>query len=167
MNQAIEYLTKRLNNHLKQIFGLPEDIVIAGRLVDSKGSVPMENQNKLVLSIVNITAEEIRPVYGQKVGFAKGEVREQQLVLNLDLLLTANFSNELEAARFLTAGIQIFHEQPYFTKEIDPTLPFELNKVTLEMQNLSLKELEALWGAIGTSMLPAAMYKVRTVQTNS
>ena len=167
MNQVLELLTRQLNNDLKKTFDLSEDIAIAGRLVDSDGNVPVVNQNKLIFSLVNITAEMNRPIYGQKVGFANKELSENQpLFMNVDLLLTSNFSDELETAKFLSAGIQFFHGSSVFNKETDPSFPTELDKVNMEIYNLSLKELNDLWSSIGTSMIPSALYKVRVIQVN-
>lgn len=168
MNQAIQYLTQRLNEQLKLRFGLSEDVVIAGRLINSNGSVPEENQGKVIFSIVNVTSEANRQFYGQKVGFANaGKQETPPLLLNVELLLTANCSDELESAKFLAAGIQFFHECPFFTAETNPSFPAELEKVTVEICNLSLPELDALWSAVGTPMIPSAMYRMRILQTNS
>ncbi len=168
MDQAIEYLTEQLNKQLKLKFGLFEDIVVTGKLINSDGSIPEESKNRVILSIVNITSETNRQFTGQKVGFANASNQETPpLLLNVELLLTSNLSDELESAKFLTAAIHFFHEHSHFTAEIESSLPADLEKVTVEMCNLSLTELDALWSAIGTPMIPSALYRVRIVLTSS
>ena len=167
MDEAIEFLAKQLNQHIKQTFGLSEDMVIVGRLKDENGSSPPQNENKLVLSLVNVTTDVSRPMYKKHVGFASAGMAESQpLFLHLDFLLTANFSKELETVKFLTAGIRFFNDRSLFEPESDPSFPEGLNKITLEMYNLSLKELDSLWSAVGTNLIPSALYKIRVISTN-
>ena len=167
MDHAIEFLAQQLNQHIKQAFGPSEDLVIVGRLTDGNGSIPEENRNKLILSLVNITADATQSFYNKPVGFANAAITESQpLFLNLDFLLTANFSNALETTKFLTAGIRFFHERPNFSTDSDPSFPSDLHKITLEMYNLSLKELDSLWSALNTSIIPSVLYKVRMIHTS-
>jgi hypothetical protein len=167
MDQAIEFLAEQLNQHIKQTFGLSEDAVIVGRLKDDKGLSPPQNENKLVLSLINVTTDVGPRIYNQRVGFASSDtVKRQPLFLNLDFLMTANFSSELETTKFLTTGIRFFHERPDFSAESVPSFPEDLSKITLEMYNLSLKELDSLWSAVGTHLIPSAMYKIRVISAN-
>jgi hypothetical protein len=83
--------------------------------------------------------------------------------LNLYLLFAANHSNYLTALEQLSNVIGFFQAKPFFTPANTPNLPSEVDKLTVELISLNFQELSNFWTAIGSNILPAAIYKLRMV----
>lgn len=83
--------------------------------------------------------------------------------LNLYLLFAANHSNYLTALEQLSNTIGFFQSKPLFTPENSPGLPAGVEKVTMELISLNFQELSNFWTAIGSNILPAAIYKLRMI----
>lgn len=167
IHATINFLAEELSTFLKNELGVTEKRVNVERLVDHNGDEIQENQNKLVFSLTNITSDINKSMYSSKVGFTHGAAQlNSPLFLNIDFLLAASFMNELEGMKFLSSGMKFFHEHSLFNRETNPNLPEGVEKVSVEMCNLSIQDLEATWSAIGARMIPATMYKIRIVTNN-
>lgn len=164
MDEVIKYLTIQLNTYLNNRFGIHESFVTAGRLINQDGTVPTINENKLILSLVNLSKESSIRSYETRVGFASGGAvaTASPLLLNLKVLVASGFLDELEGLKFLTCAIEFFHEHALFEKSSNPDMPDKLTNISIESLNLSLQETDALWNGIGAKLVPAALYSVRT-----
>lgn len=169
MHHAIGFIANELNTALKNQFGTPENIVTVGRLKNLDGSISEENAEKLVLSVVNITSETIKNfTQSRRMGFAgSGEMsKTPSLNLNLSVLVAANFSDELKGLKHLNSAIQFFHAYPDFNQTNSPNLPSETLKIILEPYNLSLQDVESVWGSLGCNSLPGILYNVRVMSAD-
>lgn len=169
MKQAISFLSETLNRHLKNQFGLDEDRVRIGRLINQDGTIPAENNNKLVFSFVNLTQETIKAFSSNQMGFTSRGYQKNQtpLYLNLEILVAAMFDDENESLKFLSGAVEFFHENAFLEKSAQPGMPENVDKITLEIVNLSLQDADAMWSAIGAKAMPSVLYKVRVISINS
>ena len=85
--------------------------------------------------------------------------------LNLYLMFASYFSgsNYQEGLKFLSKTINYFQGQSVFDHQNSPGLDRNIDKLVLDIQNLSIDELSNLWGILSGKYLPSVLYKVRMV----
>jgi Pvc16 N-terminal domain len=85
------------------------------------------------------------------------------IYLNLYVLFTANFADYQQSLQFLSLIIKFFQSHRLFNHQNSPALYSEIEKLTLELVNLSFAEQREVWAALGMSYMPSVIYKVRMV----
>lgn len=165
IQSTLEAITNALNQYLLKKINLDESIVLLNRIVDSNGSIPLSNQNKLVLSLINIEKETAKPYYSgnQKQSDGSYSIENRQERYNLSVLLSANFNDYNEALKFLNAGISFFQTYPIFDKNNFSTLPSNLEKLVFEMDKIDFHQMHNLWTSLGANYQPSVVYKVSIV----
>ena len=125
IDSALSFVKQVLNQQLKNQFGLEADTVIANHLVEANGNPPLANQNKMVLTLINLESETNKQFYGGNRGVQGSNIQQLQPAarFNLDILLTASFDVYNEALKFLSATIAFFQANPTLTKQLFPTMP--------------------------------------------
>ena len=165
---ALNYVTEQLNLFLINRFSVKDTKAILGSIVDESGAIPEENKNKIILSLVNLEHETNRQyaVANQFKG-NKNIQYNQPYNFNIDVLLTASFSNYGEALKFLSESIYFFQAKDVFTQEDSPGLDPQIEKLTIEVIKLDYIEMQNLWTALGTKYMPSVLFKVRMLSFQS
>ena len=166
INLAIQLLAGQLNQYLRRTYNLGEDVVVVSNLLEMDGSVAANVNNKLVVFLVNIEKDAVpfRQVSSHDVGR-----REMQgsapYYFNLYLMMTANFTGNSysEALKFLSSTISFFQKNYVIDHQTAPEMDSRIEKLILDIENLSIQDLSNLWGALGGKYLPSIMYRVRMV----
>jgi hypothetical protein len=104
------------------------------------------------------------PVKGNQYGLIT-----PPLYIDLFVLFFANFNdkNYPEGLGVISRTISFFQQNPWFTRENLPGLDPEIDKLTFEMVNLEMTDLNYLMGMIGAKYLPSVYYKVRVIPFRS
>ncbi|MDF2177197.1 DUF4255 domain-containing protein [Aliiglaciecola sp. CAU 1673] len=170
IGNALTQLATHLNRHLKQSFQLDEDIGLVSCLSDPDGNAVGRANNKILLMVVGLEKENAsasRPSLPDR-GFAGATLHASPLYLNINMLLTANFtgSNYSDALTLLSASIGFFQRHPVFSRQDLPELDASIERLTLEMENLSLQDTSHLWGMLNGHYQPSVLYKVRMICFN-
>lgn len=168
IDASLEFVAKTLNQSLVTGFNLENSIVVLNNLVDANGAAPQKNQNRLVLTLVNLEYETNKQYYG-------GQQRDESSVnrtnppvfFNLDLLVAANFEDYAEALKFLTAAIGFFQENLLLNRTNSPTLPEGISMLKFEIENTPSVKTHNLWTALGAKYLPSIVYKIRHVSVDA
>lgn len=171
IDSAINHISGQLNQFLKSKFDLTEDIVVVSNLMEQDGTVASNITNKLVMFLVNIAKEAV-PCQSASVvprGASRTLIKYPPVHLNLYLLFAGNFSsgNYQESLKFISNTIAFFQGHPYFDHTNTPDLGSGIEKMTLEIENLDIKDLSTLWGVLSGKYLPSILYKVRMVTIDS
>lgn len=166
VNLAVQLLATQLNQYLRRIYNLSEDVVVVSNLLEVDGSVAANVNNKLVIFLVNIEKDTIpfRQVNSHEAG--QREVQSSMpLYFNLYLMMTANFTGNSypEALKFLSSTISFFQKNHVMNHQTAPEMDARIEKLILDIENLSIQDLSNLWGALGGKYLPSIFYKVRMV----
>jgi hypothetical protein len=166
INLAVQLLATQLNQYLRRTYNLNEDVVAVSNLLEVDGSVAANINNKLVVFLVNIEKDSVpfRQVNLHEVG--EREVQSSvPLYFNLYLMMTANFTgnNYPEALKFLSSTIHFFQKNHVVTHQTAPEMDERIEKLILDIENLSIQDLSNLWGSLGGKYLPSILYKVRMV----
>lgn len=169
IKNALVFTKKTLDEHLKNRFHLLEDVSVLNHLVDQEGGAPSKNQNKMVISLINLEHETNKPFVNRysTSGGNKFEAINPSQRFNMDLLFTACFDDYEEALKFLTATVSYFQGCNSFTMKDHPDLPEGLGKLNFHIERLNYTETHNLWTAMGAKYQPSVIYKVGLITFQS
>jgi len=166
INLALQTLAAQLNQHFRRIYDLTEDMVVVSNLMEMDGSVTPNINNRLVVYLTNIEKDSVsaRTLNAQEPG-ERTMQRSAALSFNLFVMMTANFSgnNYAEALKFLSGTISYFQRHPVFTRQSAPDMDSRIEKLVLDIENLSIQDMSNLWGSLGGKYMPSILYRIRMV----
>ena len=167
IDAAINHIAGQLNQFLIRSFDLHEDIVVVSNVLEQDGNVAAHINNKLVVFLANIEKDTspLRQPVAQGAGVDRAVISSPPIYLNLYVMVAAAFSgsNYPEALKFISNAIGFFQRQPMFDHQNTPELDERINKLVMDMENMSLHDMSNLWGVISGKYLPSVLYKVRMV----
>ena len=171
IDSAINHIASELNQYLKRGFDQSEDLVVVSNILEQDGTLSTRVDNKIVVSLVNIEKDSVpfrreSPVSGAT---QRAVVSAQPVYFNLYLMFASCFSssNYKEGLKLISNTIGFFQEQPVLDRNNTPALDKKIDKLILEIENLSMHDLSNLWGVLSGKYLPSIMYKVRMVTYDS
>jgi hypothetical protein len=161
---AIHTIENRLNHYLKNHYNSEEQLVVSGSIVDESGAIPEKNQNKIILSLVNIEQETLHRYEAPKRHKNSGIVHENPpFNFNLLVLVAALHSDYKESLKWLSSAIAHFQSKPVLDHQNYPDLDSRIQKLTIEILNTTLQEMQNLWLAQGAKYIPSIIIKVRII----
>ena len=166
IEKALQFTAKALNQFVKKKFGLDEDIVLTNSIIDQNGSVPIENQNKIIISLIHVEQDTTKQFYNRNQPLASGNYVNAPLSYryNLFTLITPNFDNYSESLKFLDASIQFFQINSMIDASKNAQIPTELGKLEYEFQKgENFMQMQNLWTALGAKYQPSVIYKVKLI----
>lgn len=170
IGKALKFTRDVLDQFLKNRFGLDENIVVLNNVVDSTGASPTANQNKVVISLINIEKETARPFYVKNQRVSNGSYSDisPSEKYNLDLLISANFDDYQETLKFLSAVIMFFQINLCLDSGSSSSMPAGMSRLEYDIEKLSYHQMHSLWTAMGAKYQPSVIYKTRliTIQGN-
>lgn len=170
INKALQFTKNVLDQFLKNRFALDENKVVLNNLIESNGNLPLVNQNKIVLSLINIEKETNKPFYGRNQRLGNGNFSDVNPMdrYNLDLLVSSNFDDYGETLSYLNAVILFLQAYNTLDASFSSAIPAGLNKLEFEIEKISYHEMHSLWTAMGAKYQPSVIYKIRlvTMQAN-
>ncbi|WP_417591675.1 DUF4255 domain-containing protein [Owenweeksia hongkongensis] len=170
IHSAIQFIVNFLNKEIQFAHDVDSEIVVAGSIMNTDGSVSLGLDNKMVLTLVNLEQEKVMKNTGDLNALGKGFGKSAPpIYLDMYLLVSANFdsANYMEALKMLSTVISVFQVNSFFSNRTHPDLDAKLGKLTFEIVNLSSSELSHVWSGMGAKYLPSILYKVRMITFNS
>ena len=163
---AVNHIANQLNLFLKRSFDSAEEIVVVSNLVEQDGQLAGNINNRLCVFLVNVEKDSTaqRP-NGGGGGFTTRVVGYPPVYLNLYVMVAAHYGqgNYAEALKFISATIAFFQGRPILDHSNTPDLDDDIEKLVLDIENLSITDLSNLWGILSGHYLPSVLYKVRMV----
>lgn len=167
IDRAVILVVNRLNQHLRQRFSISDDIVAATNLTDADGRPAPDARNRLVVFVSAIFEEtSARSVQVRSSGASsRAAVSAEPIYLNVDLMFASNFDpgNYLESLKVLSQAIQFFQTTPVFDHVNAPEMDGRLDRLGLEMVNLSTDATNQIWSMHGGRYLPSVVYRMRLI----
>ncbi len=161
--ESLSCLADEINQYFKNKLKTTEDTVILSGIVDQDGTVAIQGENKIVVTLVNVEREILGPNNGPRI--AGGSLTNQTPGLNINLyvLFSAYFKtgNYGEALRFLSFVIAYFQYKNVFTRANTPTLDAGIDKLIFEIASLTPEQLNNIWASLGAKYMPSVVYKMR------
>lgn len=169
IQKALQYTNTVLSQFLKNKFDLDEDKVIINNIIDANGSIPIINQNKIIISLINIEKEALKPYYNRHRGSSEGShpnIAPTQHY-NLYVLMTSYFDDYNETLKFLNAIILFFQANPSLSDSKYSNVPIGLNKLDLVLEKIDYQQMHSLWSSIGAKYQPSVIYKARLISVQA
>jgi hypothetical protein len=141
-----------------------DDWVVLTSVVNPDGSMNLAARDKVVMSLYNISRENIVSTYSPaKAGVDSFGIIQAPIYINLHVIFMANFwtNNYTDGLGAISQVISFFQQNPCFNQANAPDLGPEIDKITMEMANQDTAELNHLMGMLGTKYLPSVFYKLR------
>lgn len=164
IHQVLPAVVNELRAYLESKFGLAEDQVVLGNIVNQDGSLAVDG-NKLVVSLINIARDG-----------SKGSLKDvggndhPPVYVNLYLIFAAVFNQSninsadyLEALKMISGVVSFFQGHNSFDQHNTADFPADAVKVHVEMENIEFRELVNLWSLSGAKYVPSVVYRVRSL----
>jgi Pvc16 N-terminal domain len=164
IQKALQFINDNLNDFLKNKMALKENIVILNNIANINGTVPLQNQNKIVLTLFNLSEEQIIqsrfPISPNSIN----QTRKRNC--SFHLLLSSYFDNYAEALKLLDAAHKYFYENAVFNAISFSNFPAGLENVQISLHSTTAEELHHIWASVGAKYLPSLIYKVRVLHSD-
>jgi len=176
LQNAMQTLRDCTNAYLNNLDSRADPWLVLTSLVDHGGNINQTAQDKIVMSVYNITRETFASSYRPSMPLALGAspsqglpVHSPPLYLNMHVMFMANFTerNYPDGLAVLSRLISFFQQTPVFTAQNAPQLSPKLEKLCLDFENLSPVEVNYVMSMLGTRYLPSAFYNVRMIAFDS
>lgn len=163
IDTALTYVLDELNGYLAARFPGREKMAVMASLTRPDGGAPLEIDNKLILSLVNIE-NEARLASTGFVARERDGRGDTSVRLNLYVMLAASYAgNYGQALNMLGQAMAFFRARPHLDAQGSGTFPASMLQLNMELVSLSMSELHTVWATLGSNYLPSAVYKLRTV----
>lgn len=165
IGKGLQFICDVLNQFARNRFGTSDNMVVLNSLLESSGAVPLANQNKLVLSLINIEKETNKPFYvhSQKTANDNFSAINPFERVNLELLVSSNFDNYADALKFIDTAMLFFQLNPKIDAQTHSAFPEQLHKMEFELVKISYHQMHSLWTAMGAKYQPSVIYLLRLV----
>lgn len=165
IHNVITAIAARLDEHIKNRLSLNEDTVIVSSLVDLKGNLNQDIENKITVFLLNIEEDKV----SKNANTIKKTGVPPAVKVNIHLMFSAHFPNfnYVEALKYISLVIEFFQANISFNSGDTPGFPTSISKVNAELLNISIDEIGKLWGNIGTNYIPSIAYKLKHIHYSS
>jgi len=169
-HNAIQYMRNALNQYLIATFNLDETIVIANRIVDQQGVMPIENKNKVVLSLIHVEQEGAKLFKTisdrlSKENYLADSSPEQYSIY---MLVTSSFDDYNETLKFLDTSMSFFKKNPVIDRNTVTNFPDTIDKLYVEYQHgEDYMQVQNVWTTMGARYQPSVIYKIRLLTAAS
>jgi len=164
IDKTLTFILGEINTLLSNRYQSGENPAVLSSLCNPDGTVPAAIENKIVLSLLNVEREAAAngsswPMRAEGNGFGRVS---PPLGMNLLVLVTACFqTNYAEGLKLLSSVMGLFQGKPGFNAQNTAGFPQGVDKLSVEMVNLTLHEINNIWSVMGAKYMPSVAYKVR------
>jgi hypothetical protein len=164
IDKTLTFILGEVNTLLSNRYRSAEDPAVLSSLSNPDGTVPPAIENKIVLSLINVEREAAAngsswPMRTEGNGFGRVS---PPLGMNLLVMVTACFqTNYAEGLKLLSSVVGLFQGKPSFSAQNTAAFPQGMDKLSVEMVNLSLQEINNVWSVLGAKYMPSVAYKIR------
>lgn len=158
IHQVLPIVVGELNDFFQHRFDSAEDKVVMANIVNQDGTIAIEGENKVVVTLINVERDGSNQMAGN--GGPNPPVH-----INLYVLFGAYFNNNnyVEALKFISGVIGFFQGKNTFNHHNTPMYPSEASQVRMEIVNIDFRELSNLWASLGAKYIPSVIYRMRTL----
>lgn len=160
--EALTCITEELNEYFRDKLSISEEKIVLSGLMNMDGTIAVLGENKIVVTLVNLENETVHKLSSKGNASAFG-TQNPSLQMNAYVLFSAYFStnNYAESLRFISFIIAYFQSKNVFTKSNTPNMDSRLEKLSLEIFDLSTDSLSNMWSSLGAKYMPSVLYKMR------
>lgn len=171
LDLCLDYLKGRMNQSIKGIFDLSDDLVIVSPPVDLDGSQSDKIKNKILIFVSNIEKDSFSKSYRQdyQINNARTAVSSKPLFITMTVTVAANFSTShySDGLKVLSHFLAFFNRHNSFSRQNSPDLPENIEQINMELESIPGDQLNHMWGIFGSHYLPSCLYRVRALIPDS
>ncbi len=163
IHQVLPTIIGELNEYLQSRFGMGDDQIVLGNIVNQDGSLAVDG-NKLVVSLINIERD------GTKGPMTSLGSHRPPVYINLYVIFSGVYSSNninnadyLESLKIISGVISFFQGYPVFDAHNTPDWPDDAGKVQVSIENVQFQELVNLWSITGSKYVPSIIYRFRSL----
>ncbi len=170
--QVLRFLAGQMNAYMEEVIKPSENVsnpIVILENIASMGDDELESTNNILLTLINIY-EEATLKNNPASTLVNNDFTKYQnppVNLNLHLLLTSCMGNYELSLRYLSHAIAFFQGKNIFTRQNsfsdDSSLPDDM-RLILDLQTLSLEQVNNIWSTLGGKQKPFVCYKLRMLQ---
>lgn len=169
INRSVQFLAEEINKYLNLKLPGPDinqpRLVVGNIALAAESTAPKPDvKNKVVLTLVNVEEDKIAR---QQENFVKTSTttvyKSPPLYINFYILFSMNRDKYGDCLDFLSQIMTFFQYQNVFTPISHPSLDDSIQRLIVDMHNVSFEQANHLWSILGGKYLPSVMYKVRQV----
>ncbi len=153
-----------LNQNFKNQYGFTDNKVVISSLLDNSGTVPAELEDRIVCFLLSVDEETTLRNKSSKPLSSGSRFLEKSspLFLNLNLVFCANFKskNYLEGLNYLSQILSFFQNNRIINPGSIQGISRRVERITFELCTLNYDNISQVWSAVGSKLLPSAIYKV-------
>ncbi len=161
---CLNALLTELNSYIKSKIGIVEQKVVLANLVGQDGFPAIEEDNKIVMSLVDIAKEDLGTNAKEYIPQGQGFIaKNPAITFNIYVLFSVHFKTQqmLEGLKYLAMVIAFFQSKAHFTVQNTPLLQQgSLDNISVELMGLNAQEKSNLWGYLGAKYVPSILYKI-------
>jgi len=169
---VLNFLAEQMNLYIEQVKNdsdsIESPVAVLGNIA-RLSEEDLKNKSNILLSLVNISEESTMKNDPGNVIMNNDLVKYDNppVNLNLSLLVTSCMTNYDHALIYLSHVITFFQGKHIFTRQNSVTqvdgLPDSF-KIIIDLQTLSIEQVNYLWSTLGGKQHPFACYKARILQ---
>jgi hypothetical protein len=161
--ESLSCLTDEINEYFRNKLKTAEDVAVLSGIINQDGTVAIQGENKIVITLVNIEKEITGKSNTGRITGGSFANQSSSLNINLYILFSSYFKtgNYTEALRFLSFVIAYFQYKNVFTQANTPKLDSGIDKLIFEMATISPEQLNNVWASLGAKYMPSVIYKMR------
>ena len=166
IEQALQFTKRVFNQYLVNKFGLEEEAVVINRIVDESGGKPVENTNKVVISLIHLDQETNQQFYnkGKKTINGNYVAAQASQRYNLYILIVPSYEDYQEGLKFLNASIQFFQANALLDAEKSSEIPDGILRLDFQLEKGDgYMQMQNLWTALGAKFQPSIIYKMKLI----
>jgi hypothetical protein len=168
IKEVLDTLKGQLDNYLKAVISPYTSYVQISNLLAPDGGIPAFEE-KIFITLFAIDEERTMKsqTFTKQVNGVTTIVNPE-LKLNLNILVTALFSEYEVGLEALSKTITFFQGKNVFNHQNTPELPDSVEAVYLDFVNHSESEQYDVWTKIGAKYQPSVIYRIRmlTIQAD-
>jgi hypothetical protein len=164
IRSTLEVVRRLVNQYLQNLDRRGDDWLALTSVVDHDGSVNESAREKIVMTVYNISRENVISTFPPaQPGNGQFAVVQPPLYINIYLMFMANFTGPTypDGLEAISRVISFFQQTPWLTRANAPDLDPELDKITMELECPGAVEVNYVMGMMGTRYLPSVFYKLR------
>lgn len=162
--ESLTCLAEEMNIFFRSKLKITEDKVIVSAIVNQDGSVAIQGENKVVITLVNMTKEiGVKRDHSTSAAVVGNSARP--ICLQLSILVSCYFTanNYAEALRFLSFVISFLQTKNVFDHSNTPQLDDAIDKLAFELESSEPDRLSNIWATLGAKYMPSVLYKARMI----
>ncbi len=164
VRNALLEIRESLNEFLINRYDIDSDVVEINRLVGSAGDQPSKNQNKVIITLINLAQETASQYYSIPTPDRNGGYRKinPDMCFNLEILFTCCFDDYDESLKFLGSLLSFFQShlvlREFIGKESNSA-----GVLKFELQDQTFSEMHSLWNSMGAKYSPSVVCRVKHI----